>query len=96
MEAACFAKLWYSSAKLQHAVITWMITIRNFHNTLVSIFQDFRARRCSERSMAVRLLCEMSRTLCSGLLDYDSRYCEGVGASEDVVLYVMGDGGGGG
>jgi len=29
MEAVCFAKLWYSSAKLQHAVITWMIIIRN-------------------------------------------------------------------
>jgi len=46
--------------------------------------------------VAVRLLREMSRTLHSGLLDYDTRYPEGVGASEDVVLYGMGDGGGGG
>lgn len=58
-----------------------------YRNTLVSIFLDFTARRCSERSMAVRLLREMSRTLCSGLLDYDTWHSEGVGVSEDVVLY---------
>lgn len=62
----------------------------------MSIFQDLTARRCSERSVTVRLLREMSRNLCSGLLDYDTRYSEGVGASEDVVLYGMGNGGGGG
>jgi hypothetical protein len=31
--------------------------------------------------------------LCSGLLDYDTPYSEGVGASEDLVLYGMGEGG---
>ena len=92
MEAVCFAKLWYSSAKLQHAVITWMIYNTKYRNILVSTFQDFTARRCSERSVSVRLLGEMSMAVCSGLLDYDTRYSEGVGASEDVVLYGMGAG----